>query len=86
MMLKLPWMVREALVMGFVFTVAGTGVEASLPKILGATVMFFVVYALVVKFAFPTGLRWLNSRSEQAQELENHIKRSQQQAYRRPQP
>ena len=72
--------------MGFVFTVAGTGVEASLPKILGATVMFFVVYALVVKFAFPTVLRWLNSRSEQAHELEDQIKRSQQQSYRRPQP
>lgn len=86
MLLKLPWMLREALVMGFVFTVAGTGLEASLPKILGATVMFFVVYALVVKFAFPTGLRWLDSRSQQAQDLEDRIRRSQQQNYRRPQP
>jgi hypothetical protein len=87
MHLKLPWMVREALVMGFVFTAAGTGVEAALPKIIGSTVMFFVVYALLARFAFPTGLRWLDSRSIQAREVEARMKNvQQQQNWRRPQP
>lgn len=86
MMLKLPWMVREALVMGFIFTVAGTGVEASLPKIVGSTVMFFVVYALLARFALPTGLRWLDSRSNMARDVEARQRQAQQQNYRRPQP
>ena len=87
MYLKLPWMVREALVMGFIFTVAGTGVEAALPKIIGSAVMFFVVYALLIRFAFPTGLRWLDSRSNEARELESRLKQvQQQQSWRRPQP
>ena len=35
------------------FDRAGTGVEMSLPKIVGATVMFVLVYALLVRFVFP---------------------------------
>jgi len=63
MAFKLPWILREGVVAGFVFSVATNGVEMSLPKILGATVMFVVVYTLLVRFVFPTGLNWLKRRA-----------------------
>lgn len=59
----LPWMVRQGIVMAFVYNIAGTGVEISLPKLFGATVMYFLVYLLLVKFAAPYGLTWLQNRS-----------------------
>ncbi len=37
--------------MGLVYNIAGTGMEVSLPKLLGATVMFFLVWSLMAKFA-----------------------------------
>ncbi|HJT91128.1 MAG TPA: hypothetical protein VJ777_04185 [Mycobacterium sp.] len=61
--LKVPWILREGVVLGFVFSVAHNGVEMSLPKILGATVMFVLVYTLLARFAFPTVLNWLKGRS-----------------------
>ena len=60
---RLPWMVRQGLVLAFIYNIAGIGVEASLPKLFGSIVMFFLVYALVVKFVLPTSLRWLNVRA-----------------------
>lgn len=59
----LPWMLREAMIMGLAYNVAGTGIEASLPKILGATVMFFLVWSLMAKFALPVAMRWLDQRA-----------------------
>lgn len=59
----LPWMLREAIAMGLVFNTAGTGMEISLPKILGATVMFFLVWSLMAKFALPVAMRWLDQRA-----------------------
>jgi hypothetical protein len=35
----------------------------SLPKILGATVMFFLVWSLIAKFALPIAMRWLDRRA-----------------------
>lgn len=61
---QLPWLLREGIVMGFVSMTAMTGVEMSLPKMLGAMVMYFVVYALLSRFVFPTALGWLRSRSD----------------------
>ena len=60
---RLPWMVRQGIVLAFIYNVAGTGVELSLPKLFGATIMFFLVYALLVKFALPIGLKWLHTRA-----------------------
>lgn len=60
---QLPWMLREAIVMGLVYNVASTGMEVSLPKLMGATVMFFLVWSLVTKFALPIAMRWLDKRA-----------------------
>jgi hypothetical protein len=63
MALKVPWILREGIVVGFVFGVAHNGVEMSLPKILGATLMFVAVYALLARFVFPAALNWLKGRA-----------------------
>lgn len=63
MALKVPWILREGVVVGFVFGVAHNGVEMSLPKLFGATVMFVAVYALLARFVFPTALNWLKGRA-----------------------
>lgn len=60
---KLPWIVREGVVVALAVSVFLNGVETSLPKLLGSAFMFFVVYALLARFAFPMGLRWLKGRS-----------------------
>ncbi len=64
---RLPWMVRQGIVLAFVYNVAGSGMEISLPKMLGATIMFFLVYWALAKYALPIGLRWLYTRSGGAQ-------------------
>jgi hypothetical protein len=64
---RLPWMVRQGIVLAFIYNVAATGVELSLPKLFGATIMFFLVYAILVKFALPIGLNWLSVRSGREQ-------------------
>ena len=61
MSVPLPWVLREAIVLALLYAVGGNGVEVSLPKLLGGVVMFAVVYALLAKFAFPMGVRWLDS-------------------------
>jgi len=65
--LKVPWVIREALGMSFVYAICHDGVEISLPKLLGATLMFFLVFAPLVRFGLPIVLRWLGKRSELAQ-------------------
>lgn len=64
---RLPWMVRQGVVLAFVYNVAGSGVEISLPKMFGATIMFFLVYWALVKYALPIGLKWLYARAGAAQ-------------------
>lgn len=59
----LPWMVRQGIVLAFLYNIAGPGVEASLPKLFGSIVMFFLVYLLLVKFVLPVGLKWLDTRA-----------------------
>jgi hypothetical protein len=66
----LPWNVREGIVLAYIYAICANGVEISLPKLLGATFMTFVVYALLIKFVFPTALRWLDSRAATARQLE----------------
>jgi hypothetical protein len=60
---RLPWMVRESLAFGLLFSIGHDGVEISLPKYIGGTVMYFILYALVVRFAAPFALRWLYDRA-----------------------
>jgi hypothetical protein len=51
---------------GVQYAIAANGVEVSLPKLAGATVMTFIVYALPIKFVFPIALRWLDTRAAAA--------------------
>ncbi|MGD9879790.1 MAG: hypothetical protein AB7F22_07395 [Reyranella sp.] len=62
----LPLMVREGIVMGFVFSMARDGVEVSLPKVLGGMFMFFLVFSLIARFGFPIVVRWLDTRAAEA--------------------
>jgi hypothetical protein len=59
---QMPWIVNEGLVMGLIYMIGHDGVEQSLPKYLGSAVMFFLVYALAVRFVFPTALAYLAKR------------------------
>ena len=63
MTIKAPWIMREATVLAIVYGVALNGVETSLPKMLGAIVMAFVVYAVLAKFAYPIAWRWLDRKA-----------------------
>ncbi len=63
MMCPLPWMVREAIVMAFIYTCGNTGLEVSLPKLIGAAVMFFIVYIMMIKFGFNYVWNWLDERA-----------------------
>ncbi len=60
---QLPWMVREGLALGILFSIGHDGVEISLPKYFGGALMFFIIYAVLVRFAVPIALRWLQGRA-----------------------
>jgi hypothetical protein len=64
MVCRLPWALREGIVISYMFTIGRDGVEISLPKIIGGSIMFLLVYALLVRFVFPVALRWLHTRAE----------------------
>ena len=40
--------------MAFIYTCGNTGLEGSLPKLIGAAVMFFIVYVIMIKFGLIT--------------------------------
>lgn len=63
MTIPAPWVMREGTVLAIVYLVAQNGVEVSLPKMLGAVVMGFVVYAGLAKFAYPMAWRWLDRKA-----------------------
>jgi hypothetical protein len=63
MMAPLPWLMREGIVLALIYTCANTGVEMSLPKLLGAAVMFFIVYIVLVRYMMPAVWRWLDDRT-----------------------
>jgi hypothetical protein len=56
---KIPIMVREGTVLVLVYSLGRDGVEISLPKIFGALIMSAGVYAIMVRFAYPRVLAWL---------------------------
>jgi hypothetical protein len=57
---KFPWMVKEGTVLVLVYSVARDGVEMSLPKLLGALLMVSAVFWILVRYAYPRVLTWLN--------------------------
>lgn len=65
-----PWMVRQGTALAYVYSICASGLEVSLPKILGSTITFAVAYGLAMKFAFPVGQRWLEQRARQAADRE----------------
>jgi hypothetical protein len=60
---QMPLIMREGCVMAFIANVATTGMEISLPKLLGAMFMFFLVFMMLNKFLFPKVVIWLDRRS-----------------------
>ena len=65
-----PWMVRQGTALAFVYSICASGLEVSIPKILGTAFTFAVAYGLALKFAFPVGQRWLENRARQAADRE----------------
>ena len=63
MMCPLPWMVREGRVPALIYTCGHTGLEGSLPKIIGAAIMFSIVHVRMVKFVFNSVWNWLDERA-----------------------
>jgi hypothetical protein len=74
MRLNLPWMVREGTVLVFVYSIAKDGVEMSLPKMIGAITMFFLVFALLVKFGYPRVIAWLDRSSAVVKETSSRAR------------
>ena len=74
MRLKLPWMVREGTVLVFVYSIARDGVEMSLPKMVGAITMFFLVFALLVKFGYPRVIAWLDRPTPAPKEIRSRAR------------
>jgi len=60
MSFQLPIMVREGIIMAMAFGVFRDGVEVSLPKVLGALLMFVIVSLLLNKFAYQKAIAWLD--------------------------
>jgi hypothetical protein len=54
-----PWAVREGFVTALVLTLSA-GMELSLAKFLGSTILISLVLALCLKFLYPSVNRWLN--------------------------
>ena len=72
-------MMREGTVLAIVYSVGANGVEISLPKILGATLMGLLVYGLLAKFAYPQVIARLDRRSamrRQAQLMQQRARAS----------
>jgi hypothetical protein len=70
-----PWMVRQGTALAYVYSICGSGLEVSIPKVLGSSVTFAIAYGLALKFAFPMGQRWLEQRARQAADREATLNR-----------
>jgi hypothetical protein len=57
---NLPQVMREGVAMAFMFSMARDGVEVSLPKVLGAALMFMIVFVPILKFGAPRLVRLLD--------------------------
>lgn len=63
MSFRLPNAMREGAVVAFVYSIGKDGVEGSMPKTLGATVMFIAVFVVLNKLLFPRVVAWLDERA-----------------------
>ncbi len=63
MSFSLPQVMREGVAMAFVFSMARDGVEVSLPKVLGAALMFMIVFIPILRFGAPRVVRLLDRGS-----------------------
>jgi hypothetical protein len=59
---SVAWVVREGFVTALVLTLTA-GMELSLAKFLGSTILTFAVLALCLKFVYPPVERWMRHRS-----------------------
>ena len=86
MTIPAPWVMREGTVLAIVYLVAQNGVEVSLPKMLGAIVMAFVVYAGLAKVAYPIVWRWLDRKAlaqRHAAQMKQRVLESRQASYQK---
>jgi hypothetical protein len=58
---SVAWVVREGFVTALVLTLSA-GMELSLAKFLGSTILTFAVLALCLKFVYPPAERWIGHR------------------------
>jgi len=56
---QLPWLIREGAVLAVLYSIGRDGVEISLPKLLGAAIMTFAVWAIMAKWGLAPVIRWL---------------------------
>lgn len=70
-----PWMVRQGTALAYVYSICASGLEVSMPKLLGSSLTFAIAYGLAMKFAFPMGRRWLDDRARRAADREAVIRR-----------
>jgi hypothetical protein len=60
MSFNMPQVFRQGLVMAFAFSMARDGIEVSLAKVLGAALMFMIVFVSTLKFVAPRIVEWLD--------------------------
>lgn len=60
MSFNLPLAMREGIIMAFAFSMARDGVEVSLPKMIGAALMFMIIFLPTIKFVVPRVILWLD--------------------------
>jgi hypothetical protein len=62
----LPLVMREGIIMAFVFSIARDGVEISLPKMIGAALMFMIIFLPMIVFVAPKVIQRLDRPAEMA--------------------
>jgi hypothetical protein len=68
--LEVPLFSKKLAQTGRYLAICASGLEVSIPKILGTAITFTVAYGLALKFAFPVGQRWLENRARRAADRE----------------
>ncbi|HEY6981128.1 hypothetical protein [Reyranella sp.] len=66
MSFDLPMAMREGVIMAFAFSMARDGVEVSLPKMIGAALMFMIIFVPTIKFVVPRVILWLDRPAQGA--------------------
>lgn len=66
MSFDLPLVMREGIIMAFVFSIARDGVEISLPKMIGAALMFMIIFLPMIAFVAPQVIQRLDRPAQMA--------------------